>query len=717
MNDLIEGIEERLFSAQDTVCLERARLVTEAYEKHEGEPAPILRARAFEHILRNMTLDLRSNPVFAGNTSSAPRAWMLVPEFGFTVCPQISLEHSELSGFLDGKVPDEILSFWEERQFGGNAGIGHMSLDFDLIVNGGLDDVLARLEAHRDDGSSENQVYREAMVISCRAVIAWAGRYAEEAEHAAAGSADPLEASCLLRVAEACRHVPARPARDLFEGLQSIALVHLASMVEGQGLSMSIGLPDRALARFAPEAEADRDEAVSLIRAFLLKIASNSFHGRGSKTQPITVGGADTQGDACNALTIAFLDAFDRTPVSDPHLFLRWHRDLDTTVWERGLEMLSRGRSMPLLVNDHQVAPGLIEAGVSQEDAWDYCVVGCNELGIPGRCCQSGFALGTGFDDLRVVDQVVRAWGDAEPSTAGILDAYETRVRELVTKGVTTRRSRLQEMVQRVPFPFCSACCRSCVEVGQDLLHGMPYSDIFGVFIRGTTNAANVLAVIENLVERGGTYNLSDLVEGVDSRDADVLGAITAAPKWGNDDDGADRLGVELNASRDRALRRAASESGVPPFAVCHVVRSLHHLDGKTIPATLDGREAGSPVGDSVGAVLGTQQEGPTAMLNSVLKLSAGRWFTGIYNLNLTLPRGGQSDVKVIRSLADAFFRDGGQELQVSVLDASELRRAQREPDRYRDLVVRVAGLNARFVELSATEQEEMISRAEAVSG
>ena len=282
-----------------------------------------------------------------------------------------------------------------------------------------------------------------------------------------------------------------------------------------------------------------------------------------------------------------------------------------------------------------------------------------------------------------------------------------------MTKGVESRGTRLKKMAEKVPFPFCSACCRSTVESGQDLMLGMPYNDIYGVFIRGTANAINALAAVESLAEENGVYELPDLLAGVDDRDTTILGAISGAPKWGNDDDRADRIGVKLNASRDRALRHVAKKLGLPAFTVCHVVRSLHHVDGRTIQATLDGRESGSPVGESIGAVIGTQTEGPTAMLNSVLKLEAARWFTGIYNLNLTLPQGGQSGVNVIGPLAEAFFRDGGQELQVCVLDAEKLRRAQQDPDSYRDLVVRVAGFNARFVELSVMEQEELIRRAE----
>jgi formate C-acetyltransferase len=99
-----------------------------------------------------------------------------------------------------------------------------------------------------------------------------------------------------------------------------------------------------------------------------------------------------------------------------------------------------------------------------------------------------------------------------------------------------------------------------------------------------------------------------------------------------------------------------------------------------------------------------------------VLKLEAAQWFAGIYNLNLTLPAGPQSDINVIKALTQAFFHDGGQELQINVLDAEKLRQARKDPDKYRDLVVRVAGLNARYVELSSEEQEELIRRAQAAS-
>ena len=716
MENLIKGIEERLFSAEDTVCLERANLVTAAYRAHSTEPMPIRRALAFGHTLKNMSLDLESNPVFAGNTSSAPRAWMLVPEFDLREDAQISFENPATRGILAGRIPDEILSFWDSRKFGGtpggSAGVGHMGLDFDMIVNQGLNVIIRKIESLLDHGSEENRMYRKAMIIGCRAVIAWAGRYADMAEKLAMKSDDPVVSACQRRVAETCRRVPAEPARNLFEGLQSIALVHLASVIEGQGMSVSIGLPDRVLSKFSSEAEENTVESTCLIRAFLLKIAANSFQGRGSKTQAVTIGGSNGKHDACNAITRLFLDGFSKTPVNDPQLFLRWHPDLDEDCWKKGLEMLASGRAMPMLVNDMQVVPGLVEAGVSKDDAWNYCIVGCNELGIPGRCCQSGFSVCMGFNDLEVIDRVIRSTSFANPTASSILDEYEKTVSDITRDGLAMRLKWMDKLEETAPFPFCSACCQGPAESGQDLLKGMKYPNIYGLFVRGTSNAANVLAAIDDLVTRRKEYKLPELLESIGSRDPHTLAEIAKSPKWGNDDDSADQLCLELNRRRDRALRLLAKESGLPPFPVCHVVRSLHHLDGMRIGNTLDGREAGSPVADSIGSVLGTQTEGPTALLNSVAKIDASRFFAGIYNLNITLPSS-PDNPGLLRCLTEAFFKKGGQEIQINVFDAARLREAQIHPELFRDLIVRISGFNARFIELSKAEQDELIRRAE----
>jgi len=719
---LIDEAADRLFRAEDTVCLERARLVTEAHRAHADKPMPLRRALALEHVLRHMTLDLASNPVLAGNTSSRPRAWMLIPEHGFREDAQVAIEHPELKGFLDGKVPQELVDFWHAgdppRADGrAGAGIGHLAVDLDAVVHRGLRSILDEVEARRRrDADPARTTYREAMAVALRAVIDWSHRYADEAERLAADTAREDVAACLRRVADACRRVPAEPARNLFEGLQAVALVQLAIAIEGHGLSVSVGSPDRVLAPFAPEAEADPDGAADLVAALVLKLASNAIFGRGSKTQAVTVGGADHTGRDCsNAVTLAFLDAYDRVSASDPHLFVRWHPGLDAAVREKAVAMLSRGRSMPLLVNDAPTAGGFIAAGIPEADAYEYCVIGCNELGIPGRMFDSACSIGGGFNDLALLNRTLLALEapDEIADMASLLARLEEAYAEHFREAFANRHRVQAEMARRAPTPLTTSLMRGAAERGTDMLQAMPYR-LPGLFTRGLSNAANALAAIEHEVFTLRRSTLGLLVAAMRQPVLDdaLRSRLAEAPAWGNDDDRADRWAVALVALRDRAQTRVEAAGGEPRHAVCHVVRSLHHVDGRRIGTSLDGRDAGQPVGDSVGALLGTAREGPTAVLGSVLKIDVARHFQGGTNLNITLT-GSQASREVIAALVAGFFGDGGQELQINVLDAARLRDARRRPERYRDLVVRVTGLSARFVDLGDTEQLELIARAE----
>ncbi len=757
---LLADIRERLLSTEDTVCLERARLVTEAFRRHEDEPPPTRRALAFAHVLGHMTLDLDTNPVFAGNTSSRPRAWMLVPEHGFCADAQIEWENPGLRGFLEGKIPPDLRDFWAERSFGGGSGIGHLAVDLHRVVHEGLEAVLADLERQSDqserpsDSSDQldGSTYRRAMAIGLRAVIAWAGRYADAAEEAARSEPDPVLRAAHVRVAHACRQVPARPARDLFEGLQAILLVHLAIAIEGHGYSVSIGLPDRVLAPFVG-AGFDAESATHLIHAFLLKIAANSIWGRASKTQAITVGGADQHGrGCCNPLTLCFLEACNRARVGDPHLFLRWHPSLDPRVKQRAAELLAGGLSMPLLVNDPPTAAGFIGAGVRPEDAWEYCVIGCNELGIPGRSAESANALAGTVQYPHLLNETLLHHPDpdgvAGPGEllAGMEERLGRRAREMRRSGEAHRR----RMAAAVPTPFTSSLMRGCIARGRDLLEGMEYH-LPCVYERGLTNAANALAAVEQVVFGGAAgrsmgsvgsmgsmgsrmplhfphsphspyfpyspYSLAQVTAALrdDFPDPAVRERILAAPKWGSDDDRADRWAAALVEMRERVLDAVDAEFDGRRHVVCHVVRSLHHVDGAGLGASPDGRRAGAPLADSIGAQAGTARAGPTGVLSSVLKLDAARCYRGGYNLNLTLPRTDASPGTVL-ALIEGFFGADGQELQIGCLNAGLLRDARAHPERHGDLVVRIAGFSARFVDLSPVEQDELIARADAAT-
>ncbi len=722
MRERMLGIRDALVATEDTVCLERARLVTEAHRRFEEAPPPIRRAKTFAHVLMHMTLDLTSNPFFAGNTSTRPRAWMLLPEYGFREAPQIVHENPSLKGILDDAIPQTMRDYWEARSFGGTSGIGHLAVDLDRVVHEGLLARIAQIDRLEGVGSPEAHTMRRAMRIALQAVIEWAGRYAEAAGAAADDAEDPVTRAALRRVVDACRWVPARPARTLFEGLQAMVLIHLALHIEGHGLSVSIGLPDRVLASFVDE-RTDLERATMDVAAFMLKVAANSVFGRGSKTQAITVGGFDAGGrDQNNVLTRAFLEAADLIRVGDPHVFLRWHAGMEDTLKRRALQMLTDGASMPLLIHDDPTARGFIAAGVDPADAWSYCVIGCNELGIPGRSAESATATSGTVQYLALLNEVLMAHPD--PNTIedvdtllGLLEAHmRERVSTMRERGIAHRRKVAREM----PMPLTSALMRGCIRRGQDFMVGMRYH-LPNCYERGLTNAVNALTAIDEVVFRDREVTMAELVAAL-RRDfegsEDLRARLRAAPKWGNDEPKVDRWAEVLLAMRERILDEVDARTGSAPHLVCHVVRSLHYFDGWRIGASPDGRRAWTPVADSVGAEMGTADAGPTGVLNSVVKLCPARYYRGGTNLNLTLPGaewGRPEKLETLVSMVETFFAEGGQELQVAVFDAGTLREARDHPERYGDLLVRVAGFNARFVDLAPVEQEELIRRAERV--
>ncbi|MBN1671676.1 MAG: hypothetical protein JXR37_11610 [Kiritimatiellae bacterium] len=715
MKRLIEQSRDTLADARDSVCLERARLVTEIYAPYEHLPNPLLRAKAFAHVLENMTLDLRTNPIFAGNMSSKPRAWMLLPEYGFITPTQSGIEDPGLTGFLDGDaVPADLRAFWKTRSMNRHAGIGHLAVNLERLLTQGLEGVLAEIEEHADEPDQEKADFREACAISCRALIRWAQRYAEEAGRLARAERDEMRRLALLRVASACRHVPEKPARNLFEALQSIALVQLAIHIEGHGYSVSIGGLDRIL---LPYYDAVPD-TVDLISAFLLKLHENAMWGSHSTTQCITIGGVDRAGrDGCNPLTQAFLQAYERVRVTDPHVFLRWHENIDRAVKRQAVGMLLNGMSMPMLIADEPTVAGFVRAGIREEDAWNYCVIGCNELGIPGKLRWHSVmgVCGVGLLNQALLEA---ASNGGLHSLGEVWDALKQRTAAYIENRAGAAHNMRATLLAKGQTPFTSALMDGCIARGRDLHDAMEYDRAFTLEL-GFTNLVNSLAAIDSVVFRDRAADMAELTAALK---ADFEGyeplrvRLSNAPKWGNDDERADTWAAKWCAARGELLARAGERSGLGPILSSHVTRTLHHKHGAGLGASPDGRHAGAPLADSIGAQRGTAFGGPTALLNSVSKLDPPRFWPGGYNLNLALSRTalpGDREAALVQNLVEAFFANGGQELQINCLDARMLRAAKRDPHAHRDLVVRVAGFNALFVRLSDTLQDELIARAE----
>jgi len=708
--DRIAAIREALMGATDSVCLDRAWLATESHRRHAEEPLALCRAHLLADTLGGMRLDLLSNPYFAGSTSTRLRAWVLFPEHGLYVPDQALVENPSLERLLDGEaVPGAIREYWADRQTPG--GVGHLVPEYPRVLQRGLLGVIQDIGA-LPAADDEGMTYREACRVACQAVIDWAGRFAREATKLADASEDTVVTGLLRRVARACAWVPAHPARDLFEALQAILLVHLAIHLEGHSYSVSLGRLDQLLLPYWRDSADDEE----LLAAFILKCAAISVNGSHSKTQAVTLAGQDQAGrDASNSLTLAWLRAFARARVPDPHVFVRWHAGLVQAVKRQTLEMLSDGMSMPMMVGDEQTIAGLEAGGVAHDDAVEYCIVGCNELGIPGKLIWESMLL-IGIEVLR------GALLKLDPETATLVDLERCVVERMrdVLRREGDRWLRRQAIRRLRVTPFTSSLMDGCAERGRDLHIETTYP-VANLCERGFTNWINGMVAVEQVLWIERRCSVSDLqrallanfddneplrldLESAIRRDVRGQRARHWAQWW--------------MAQRNRVLAELQAEGCFPRALTCHVVRSLHHVDGERILATPDGRRAGEPLADSIGPLGGVSPNGPTGVLESVMPLAPATNWTGGYNLNWTLsPQALQVGPHRSKTLAaiDTFFEHGGQELQINALDAEVLEDAQRFPERYPGLLVRIAGFNALFAQLSRVEQSELIERARAL--
>ena len=529
----VRGIRDELLSTEDTVCLQRARLVTEAYRRYEGEAVPLKRARAFAHVLRHMDLDLDSNPIFAGNTSSRPRAWMLVPEHGFRQAPQVLLENEGLEGLLDGQIPPTCSTTGPIGAPAARRASAIWPWTSTASCTRAWRRCLAELDAYGADGTTTTDAsrreYRRAMAIALRAVIDWSQRYAEAAERAARTAVDPTLRFLHRRVAAACRQVPARPARDLFEGCRPSSWCTWRWRSRGTACRSRSGCPTacwpplsaptvgrRCRAGHRPDRRVYAQGGGQLCVWARVQDAGD-HRRRGGPSRAGLLQRADA------LLSGRVRPGAHRGPAP---LFAVASRARQQGQAARVRDARGRGEHAAA---DQRRTDGAGVCGGRDATGGRLGVL-CDRLqraGRPGAVCRVG--------DL--YQRADPAPGAAQPDAAaasrpgrdrGHVAALGARSRRRCADTPLRRASALrrnrQRRIARVPTPFTSALMRGCIARGQDMQEGMDYH-LPGLYERGLTNAANALAAIEQVVFEEGALSMHALVEAMASDFEDPVGA------------------------------------------------------------------------------------------------------------------------------------------------------------------------------------------------
>jgi pyruvate-formate lyase len=598
----------------------------------------------------------------------------------------------------------------------------HSVLAYDLLLGPGLPGLRTRVvEARSRD--LERSAWYESLLVCIDGVRGYILAHAEACERAAAAEPDPAQRSEWHTLEADCRAIADHPAATFQQAVQLFELVFLLSGHDSPGRIDQYLWP--ALERDLAAGTVSLEAAQEIVDCLYLKLAEHICYGA-------TLGGQLPEGgDATNPLTRLALASIRRLRVLSPRTALRWHRGTPPDLYREAIRSVAEGATFPTLVNDEAMIPSLLRRGVREEHARDYTFCGCSQT-IPQGRAYGGYedvmlnsakplclALHDGRDE-KTGEQAGPRTGRAEElrSYEELEQAVWLQLERVLRAGIGIVNATRAWAAVHFPDPLRSLLTHSCVERGLDWRAGGADYHEGMVDAVGFATLADSLSAVRALVYEEKRLSLAELRDVLD-RDWTGEEALRAwcarsAPKWGNDDPAADETEVRwLTRLNDWLFEQPTWRGG--HWGLDIVGWSGAVAFGKDTGATPDGRRSGEPLADSGGPAQGRDRAGVTAVFRSMEKLPM-RAIHGPITLNLRFPgsllRRADAQEKLGALLATYLGR-GGQQVQVSAAGAEEMRRAQRDPERHRDLIVRVGGFSAYFVDLEPDYQEDMIRRTE----
>ena len=614
-------------------------------------------------------------------------------------------------------------------------GIGHFLPHYEKIIQIGLKGYLEELDGKDNDLS-------RAMRITVEGIVDFAGRMAQEANLLADSESDSDRQAELRNIARLCRKVPEYPAESFQEAVQSLWLAHLAVCLESLNSAVSFGRLDQILfpfyekdlaaGRITPEKARELllcFSAKATEHVFLVSEKMSQYHGGFLTAQAAIVGGMASNGkDAVNELSYIFLDVIKESGLRDPNYQVRFHKDSPRAFVEKAIDTARAGNGSPAFSSDEATISALKYHGYTENESRNYAVVGCVEPTIPGKSfCSTDAALVNLPVCLELALNRGRRFGKrkrigcetADPvefqNIDQLLNAFRLQVEQLVQRLVDD--IQVLEMGNRDfhPTPFSSMLVDGCLESGRDVTEGGAMYNSSGIQGVGVADVADSLAAIAKVVFEQKKVTLSQMLKAVRTNftnDARIRALLLNAPKFGNDQSGPDLLADKVVHIFHAALSRHQNTRG-GPYISGFYSSTCHVGFGEQTGALPSGRLAGEPFAASLSSANGQDRLGPTAVLNSVAGLNTDLSPNG-YALNMSFdPQtvAGKKGIRILDTLINGFFDQGGLEVQLNVLDPQLLEEARRIPGKHPGIVVRVAGYCACFDDLSDGVQQEIICR------
>ena len=650
------------------------------------------------------------------------------------------------------------------------AGAGHLAIDYAKLMkvgyNGLIENAKAGLEKldKRDPEYGDKRDTYQAMIIMHEAAKKYIMRYAKLADEYAAKEQDPVRKKELEAMADNCRQIAGGVPKTFWQAMQLFNIATTLIQVESNGHSISYGRMDQWL---YPYYEADMKNG-TITKEFVLELIEVEYvkmnnptklkdkgsmavrNGRGFGGESLTIGGVDRDGnDATNDLTMLMLEGSAHTRMMNPWVCVRMHENTPYELKVKTVECIRAGYGHPKLFNDAPAIKGMMRKGMTLEEARDYCVVGCVEIDLPGR--EYGWHDAAYVNTAKMMEMVLNGgrcldcgphcarWekcgalgGHLGPDT-GSLDTYQSfeEVLESVDKQFAYWTDQMCSSLNIIdnahralkPVPYVSAFYEDCMESGRDLTEGGAKYNGTGPQASGMATCADSLAAIRQLVFDEKRCTGSELLAAVKDnwKGHEKLYALVNSSKvhhYGNDDDYADELFRYMFECYCRHIRGRKNPRGGEFSPGVYSVNANVAM-GLNTNASVDGRKAGEAISDNMGPVHtdGGSHDicGPTALVNSLTKVDHSLASNGTL-MNLRFPEESVAGVEgrdTLIGFIDEYMAKQAMHVQFNIMSSATMRAAQKKPEDYKDMLVRVAGYSAYFVELGKPLQKDLIQRTE----
>jgi len=783
MTERVLRLREQSLNATETITAERAQFITRFYGSDEarGLSVPVLRARAFEYLLKNKTVCINDGELIVGERGPAPKATPTYPEISLHSIKDLEILDKREKVFF--KVSDEvkdiyekeIIPFWRGRsnrdrimermapewlnaykagiftEFQEQRAPGHTVLGYKMFHNGFLDlkkeikESLDKIDFFNDPDAYDRVEELKAMDIACDAIIMYAERHATELERLAGKETNARRHDELLQMAKVCRRVPAHAPETFHEMLQHYWFIHLGVVTElNPWDSFNPGRLDQHLFPiYIKEIEngtITSEQAYELLGCFWVKFNNHPSPPKMGVTAQesntytdfclINLGGVKPDGtDAVNEMTYILLDVIKEMRILQPSSMVQISRKNPDAFIYKTLDIIRTGFGQPSCFNTEAIIQELLRQGKSITDARNGGASGCVETGAFGTECYwlTGYfnlvkilevTLNNGFDPRTKV-QVGPSTGDPESFTTFemLIEAYRKQVNHFADIKIRGNNVIEKTFANHLPVPFLSLLLEDCIAKGKDYNAGGARYNTTYIQGVGLGSMTDILTSIKFNIYDKKKFSWKEVLEALKN---DYAGyeqmqyeMIYHTPKYGNDDDYADDQAVAVfEIFYDAVNGRPTPRGGI--HRINMLPTTSHVYFGNVTGATADGRKAFVPLSEGISPFQGVDRQGPTSVIKSASKIDHLRTGGTLLNQKFS-PEFFEDEESYpkLTALIRSYFSLDGHHIQFNVVSADVLRNAQKNPELYRDLIVRVAGYSDYFNDLGEDLQNEIIRRTE----